>query len=85
MQKQWPNGIVLKFVLVNFAKFKGRHICRSLFFNNVAGLKPTSLLKNVFFCSCCEIFKSSFLNRTPRVAASENANNFIIRDYKKYI
>ena len=26
-------------VLKNFAKFTGKHLCQSLFFNNVAGLR----------------------------------------------
>ena len=29
----------------NFAKFTGKHLCQSLFFNEVAGLKPSTLLK----------------------------------------
>ena len=28
-----------KAVLKNFAKFTGKHLCRSLFFNKVAGLR----------------------------------------------
>ena len=31
---------VIKAVLINFAKFTGQHLCQSLFFNKVAGLKP---------------------------------------------
>ena len=27
-------------VLSNFAKFTGKHLCQSLFFNKVAGLRP---------------------------------------------
>ena len=34
-----------KGVLKNFAKFTGKHLCQSLFFNKVAGLRPTTLLK----------------------------------------
>ena len=29
-----------KGVLRNFAKFTGKHLCQSLFFNKVAGLRP---------------------------------------------
>ena len=32
-------------VLRNFAQFTGKHLCQSLFFNNVAGLRPVTLLK----------------------------------------
>ena len=33
-------------VLRNFTKFTGKHLCQSPFFNNVAGLRPATLLKN---------------------------------------
>ena len=36
---------VKKGVLRNFAKFTGKHLCQSLFFNKVAGLGPATLLK----------------------------------------
>ena len=38
---------VKKGVLRNFAKFTGKHLCQSLFFNKVAGLSlmPATLLK----------------------------------------
>ena len=34
-----------KGVLVNFAKFTGKHLCQSLFFNIVVGLRTATLLK----------------------------------------
>ena len=34
-----------KGVLRNFANFTGKHLCQSLFFNKVAGLRPATLLK----------------------------------------
>ena len=34
-----------KGVLRNFTKFKGKHLCQSLFFNKVTGLRPATLLK----------------------------------------
>ena len=39
------SGSVRKSVLRNFAKFTGKHLCQSLFFNKVAGLRPETLLK----------------------------------------
>ena len=39
-----------KGVLRNSAKFTGEHLCQSLFFNNVAGLRPTTLLKKRLWC-----------------------------------
>ena len=38
---------VRKGVLRNFAKFTGKHLCQSLYFNKVAGLIPEE--KNTFF------------------------------------
>ena len=32
-------------VLQNFAKFSGKYMCRSIFLNKVAGLRPATLLK----------------------------------------
>ena len=62
--------------LRNFAKFPGKHLCQSLLFNKVAGLKPATLLKlrlwhRSFSCEFCEISKTTIVYRTPRVAASE--------------
>ena len=52
-----------KGVLKNFAKFTGKHLCQSLFFIKVAGMKPATLFKKetlaqVFSCEFCEIFKN---------------------------
>ena len=35
----------VKRVLKNFAKFTGKHLPQNLFFNEVAGLRPATLLK----------------------------------------
>ena len=37
IQKQPPEVFCKKGVLRNFAKFTGKHLCQSLFFNKVAG------------------------------------------------
>ena len=34
-----------KGVLKNFVQFTGKHLCQSLFFNKVAGLRPAILFK----------------------------------------
>ena len=39
-QKQPPEILFKKGVLRNFAKFTGKHLCQSLFFNKIAGLRP---------------------------------------------
>ena len=35
-----PEVLCKKGVLSNFANFTGKHLCQSLFFNEVAGLRP---------------------------------------------
>ena len=40
-----PEVFCKKGFLRNFAKFTGKHLCQSLFFNKVAGLRPATLLK----------------------------------------
>ena len=51
-------------VLRNFAKFTGKHLCQSLFFNKVAALRPATLLKKRLWHRC---FPMNFVNflRTP--------------------
>ena len=51
IKKQPPQVFYKKDGLKNFAKFTGKHLCRSLFFDKVAGLKPVTLLKRD--CSTC--------------------------------
>ena len=64
LQKQPPEVFYEKDVLKTFAKFTGKHLCQSLFFNKVAGLRPSTLLKKtlsqVLSCEFCEIFKNTF-------------------------
>ena len=45
MLKQPPEVFCKKGVVRNFAKFKVKHLCQSLFFNKVVHLRPTTLLK----------------------------------------
>ena len=53
-----------KGVLKNFTKFTGKHLCQSLFFNKVAGLRPTTLLKKRLWHKCFLVNFGKFL-RTP--------------------
>ena len=55
-------------VLENFAKFTGQHLCQSLFFNKVAGLRDFDT--GVFPVNFANLFRNLFY-RTPLVAASE--------------
>ena len=67
--------IYKKVVLRNFAKFTGKRLCQSLFFNKVAGLRLATLLKKrlaqAFSCEFCDIIKNTFCYRTPLMAASD--------------
>ena len=55
-----------KGVLINFAKFTGKHLCQGLFFNKVVGLRPATLLKKTlalgFSCEFCEISMNTFFH-----------------------
>ena len=71
-----PEVFSTKGVLRYFAKFTGKHLCESFFFNKVAGLRPAKfiekeILAQVFSCKFCEISKNTFFHRTSLVAASK--------------
>ena len=60
-----PELLNKKGVLKNFAKFTGKYLSRSLFFNKVAGLRPgTRLLKKRFWHRCFLVNFANFLT-TP--------------------
>ena len=65
-------GSVRKGTLRNFAKFTGKHLCQSLFFNLVAELSPATLLKKKLWDRCFPVnfAKFCFPYRTSPVAAS---------------
>ena len=72
-----PNMCCKKGVLRNFIKFTGKHLCQSLFFNKLAGLRPQACkfikketLAQVFSCEFYEISKNTFLHTIPPVAAA---------------
>ena len=44
LQKQPPEVFYKKGAPRNFAKFTGKHLCQSLFFNEVAGRRPQAKL-----------------------------------------
>ena len=71
-----------KGVLKNVPKFTEKHLCQSLFFITVPGLRPATLLKErlleqlqtlaqVFPCEFRKNFKNTFFYRAPLVAASK--------------
>ena len=50
-----------KAVLRNFAKFTGKHLRQSLFFNIVAGLRPATLLEKSLWHRCFPVNFTKFL------------------------
>ena len=64
---------VRKGVLRTLAKFTGKYLCQSLFFNKVAcgacNLIKKETLAQVFSCEFCQISENTFLHRTPLLAA----------------
>ena len=59
-----PEVFYKQSVLRNFAKFTEKHLCQSLFFNKVAGLRPAALLKKRLWHRCIPVNIARFL-RTP--------------------
>ena len=60
---------VKKGVIGNFAKSTGKHLCQSLFFNKVTGLRPATLFKErlwhwLFFVSFGKFPRKAFLQNT---------------------
>ena len=80
--KRWQNNrssctevFYQKGVFRNFAKFKGKHLSQSLFFNKAAILRSATLLKKRLWHRCfpmnfCKISRITFSYKTPPVAAS---------------
>ena len=60
-------------VLRNFAKFTGKHLCQSLYFNKVAcNFIKIETLAQVFSCEFCDIFKNAFFTEHLQANASKN-------------
>ena len=54
---------VKKGVLRNFAKFTGKQLCQSLFFNKVAGIRPVTLFKKRLWDKCFSVNFAKFLRK----------------------
>ena len=50
-----------KGVLRNFAKFTGKHLCQSLYFNKITGLRSAALLKKRLWHMCFSVKFTKFL------------------------
>ena len=66
-----PEVFCKKVVLRNVANFTGKHLCRSLFFNKVTGLRPVTLLKRRlwhrwFFVNFAKFLRTLFLTEHLR-------------------
>ena len=59
-----------KSVLVNFAKFTGKNLCRGLFRLKACNFIEKEALAEVFSCEFCEISINTFLTEHPQAAAS---------------
>ena len=53
-------------VLRNFTKFRGKHLCQSLFFNKVAGQRRSPEKKRWFSVNFEKFWRTSFLQNTSR-------------------
>ena len=63
-----------KGVLKNFAKFTGKHLCQSLFFNKVVGVRSVTLLKKRLWhkrspVHFMQFLRTPFFYKTPLVPA----------------
>ena len=66
LQKQPPEMFYKKSVLRNFAKFTGKHVCQSIFFNKVSGLRPLeTILLRKRLCHRCFVVNFAKFLRTP--------------------
>ena len=61
IQNQPPEMFYKKGGLENFAKFTGKYLCQSLFFNKLAGLRPAILLKKGLWHKCFSVNFAKFL------------------------
>ena len=74
-----PDLFCKKVFLQNFTKFTGKHLCQSLFFNQVAGLRPATFFKKRLWHRCFSMnfvkLKNTYFYRTPPITAS--VQNFV--------
>ena len=77
---------VKKGVLRNFTKFMGKHLCQSLFFNKVAGLRPETSFKKRPWHRCFpvsfEISKNTFFTEHLSVTGHVNrSQNYLFHNF----
>ena len=74
-------------VLRNYAKFIGKYLCQSLFFNKVAGLRLAILLKKRLWHRClplnfCKVSKNTLIEHL-RKTASKCCRRFLFKEFSK--
>ena len=65
VRRSWPEVFCKKVFFLNFAKFTGKQLCRSIFLNKVAGLRPAAsetTEKAFFFDKVTGFFKRFLTN-----------------------
>ena len=65
-KKQSSGGVLSKDVLETFAKFTGTGLCRSVFLNKVASLKPETVRSSHWRCSAKKCVLKNFANFTGK-------------------
>ena len=80
-QKEPPEVFYKRSVLKNFAKFTGKYLCQSLFFNKVAGLRPATLLKKRLWHRCFPVNFAKFLG-TPFL--QNTSGQMLLTDVRQY-
>ena len=77
-QNQLLEVFYKKGVLIIFAKFTGKHLCQSLFFNKVAGVSLQLYSKRDFdtnvFLWILRIFKNAYFKEHLRTTVSDRMN-----------
>ena len=77
-QNQLLEVFYKKGVLIIFAKFTGKHLCQSLFFNKVAGVSLQLYSKRDFdtnvFLWILRIFKNTYFKEHLRTTVSDRIN-----------
>ena len=58
-----PEVFCKKGAYTNLAKFTGKHLCQSLLFNKVAGLRSATLLKKRLWHKCFPVNFGKFLRK----------------------
>ena len=72
-QKQPPEVFYKKGVLKNFAKFTGKHLCQTLFFNKVAGRRCSvtkGVLRNFAKFTGKHLCQTLFLNKVTSLSSA---------------